>query len=166
MPTQLYDAPSGKIEKRFKGILSILLDGVQSRNWNSERVIVFHSVILQHAQGVKNSAKMRKRIFFRLDLCHHGAFDELVKDMHNSAMGCLGKARGTKTMDECHRTFLNLVMKRKLREAVRFVFEREKGVFLQPNKLAEYCIGTINETVTSVPEGKHPSEKNPSCATL
>ena len=68
MTTQRYDAPSGKVRKRFVGILSIELDGVCARKWNDERVIVFQSIILQRAQGVKKSAKIRKRIFFRLNL--------------------------------------------------------------------------------------------------
>ena len=37
---------------------------------------------------------------------------------------------------------------------------------MQPGKLAEYRTDTINETVTSVLEGKHPNETIPSCATL
>ena len=49
----------------------------------------------------------------------------------------------------------------------RMIFcEIEKGGVLQPAKLAEDRTGTINKTVTSVLEGKHPSEKIPSCATL
>ena len=64
MPTQCYDAPSGNFGKRFVGILSIELDGVRATKWNDERVIIFQSVILQRAQGVNNSAQIRKRIFF------------------------------------------------------------------------------------------------------
>ena len=41
MPNQCYDAPSGKVRKRFVVILSIELDGFCARNWNIERVIVF-----------------------------------------------------------------------------------------------------------------------------
>ena len=41
MSTQYYDAPSGKFEKKFVGILSVKLDGVHARKWNDERVIVF-----------------------------------------------------------------------------------------------------------------------------
>ena len=48
---------------------------------------------------------------------------------------------------------MNLVLKVKLREAVQFVSEMEKGKVLQPNELAEDCTGTINETVASVLEG-------------
>ena len=67
MPTQRYDIPPGKFGNIFFGILSVELDGVRARKWNSDRVIVFKSVILQRAQGVNNSAQICKRIFFRLD---------------------------------------------------------------------------------------------------
>ena len=64
MPTQRYDAPSGKFRKIFVGIQSLELDGVQYRKWNAERVVVFPSVILKHTQGVNKSAQIRKFIFF------------------------------------------------------------------------------------------------------
>ena len=66
MPTQHYDAPSGKVGKRFVGILYVELDGVCARNWNAERVIVLQYFILQRVQGVSNSAQILKRIFFDL----------------------------------------------------------------------------------------------------
>ena len=84
MPTQPYDVSSGKVEKRFVGIMSVEVDGVCDRKWNAEGVIIFQSVILQRAQGV-----IRKRILFRLDCWNRGTFDELVKDTYNSDMGYL-----------------------------------------------------------------------------
>ena len=50
MTTQRYDAPSGKVGKRFVVILSVELDGIRARKWNAERVIIFQSVILQHTR--------------------------------------------------------------------------------------------------------------------
>ena len=41
MPIQRYNAPSGKVGKRFVGILYVELHGVLYRKWNVERVIVF-----------------------------------------------------------------------------------------------------------------------------
>ena len=52
IPTQRYDAPSGKVRKIFVGIVSVQLDRVCAGKWSSERVIVFQSVILQCAQGI------------------------------------------------------------------------------------------------------------------
>ena len=60
----------------------------------------------------------------------------------------------------------NLVLKGKLREAIRFVSEREKGGVFQPEKIAEDCTGTINKNVTLVLEEKNPSKTFPSCAML
>ena len=62
--------------------------------------------------------------------------------------------------------FLNPLNKGKLREAVQFVCDREQGGVLQPDEVAEDCTGTINKTVASVLDGKHPSKTIPSCATL
>ena len=90
MPTERYDAPSGKVGKIFVGILSVELDGVCARKWNLERVILFQSVILQRAQGINNSAQICKRIFFWLDFRNCGAFEKHTKDTFNSAMGYLG----------------------------------------------------------------------------
>ena len=166
MPTQRYDTPSVKVGNIFFGILYVELDGVFSRKWNMERVIVLQSVILQRSQGVNNSAQIRKRILFLLDCWNRGAFEELVKDAYNSDIGYLGKSRGNQTREQRHRNFSNLILKGKLREAVGFICDREKGVVFQPEKLAEDCTGAINDTVTSVLERKHPSKKIPSCATL
>ena len=63
--------------------------------------------------------------------------------------------------------FSNLALKEKLRKAVRFVCEIEKkGGALQPEKLAEDSMGTINENILSFLEGKHPSKTIPYCAKL
>ena len=124
MPIQRYDKPSKKVGNIFLVILYVEIDRVRSRKWNSERVIVFQSVILQCAQGVDNSAKIRNRILFQLDLWNRGAFDDLMKDIYNSAMGYLRKSCGSQTMEELHREFLNLVLEGKLREAVHFVYDR------------------------------------------
>ena len=89
-----------------------------------------------------------------------------MKDTYNSAIGYVRKARESQTEEQRHRTLLNLFLRGKLCEAILFVCEREKGGFLQPEKLAEDRTGTINKTITSVLEGKYPSKKIPSCATL
>ena len=89
-----------------------------------------------------------------------------MKVTYNSAMGYLGKACGNHTEEHHHITFLNLVLKGKLYEAVRFVCDMEKGGVFQPDELDEDRMGMINESAASVLEGKHMSGKNPYCATL
>ena len=41
MPSMRYDAPSGRVGRRFVGTLGADLKGVRDRLWNSERFIVF-----------------------------------------------------------------------------------------------------------------------------
>ena len=45
MTTQRYDVPYRKVGRRFVGILSVELDLVRARKWNTEMVILFQSVI-------------------------------------------------------------------------------------------------------------------------
>ena len=90
-----------------------------------------------------------------------GAFDNLVKDTYNSAVGYLGESCRNKTEKQCHRTFSNLILKGKWREAVWFIYGREKGGFLQPDELSWYRTYTINKTVELVLEGEHQSKKKP-----
>ena len=114
MPTQRYDAPSGKVGEIFVGILSVELDGVSARKWNAEMVIIFTSVMLQLAQGVNNFVQIRKHILFLFNCWNRGAFDELVKDTYNSEIGYLGQARGNQTKEQQHKPFSNLVPKGKV----------------------------------------------------
>ena len=100
------------------GILCVELERVFARKCNAERVTIFQSIILQLAQGVNNPAQIRKHILFRLDCWNRGAFDDIVKDTYNSAMGYLGKDCGNQTEEKHYRTFSNLVLKGKLRKAV------------------------------------------------
>ena len=48
-PARRYEAPSGKVGRRFVKILARELRGVLDRRWNSERFIVFQTVALQRA---------------------------------------------------------------------------------------------------------------------
>ena len=89
IPSQRYDAPPRKVGKIFVGILSVELDRVCARKEISERVVIFQSVILQCAQGINNSAQIRKRILFQLDCWNYGEFGVLVKDTYNSDIGYL-----------------------------------------------------------------------------
>ena len=47
LPSRRYDAPSGKVGRRFVRTLGEELKGVRDRRWNLEQFIVFQTVILQ-----------------------------------------------------------------------------------------------------------------------
>ena len=67
MPLRRYDAPSGKFGRRFVGTLVEELKGVRDRQWNSERFIVFQTVILQQSYHVTASQAIHRRIENCLD---------------------------------------------------------------------------------------------------
>ena len=56
------------------------MQGVRDRQWNLERFIVFHAVILQQARHVTTSNTIRRRIDKRLDAWGEGKHAMLVED--------------------------------------------------------------------------------------
>ena len=78
MPSRRYDAPSGRVGRRFVGTLGAELKGVRNRLWNLERFIVFQTVILQQSRHVTASQAIRQRIEKRLDAWAEGSHRMLV----------------------------------------------------------------------------------------
>ena len=81
MPSHCYDAPSGKVGLQFVGDLKSELCGVRGRRWNSERFIVFQTVILQRDFHVTASHTIRRCIKKRLDAWDDGIHRMLVDQM-------------------------------------------------------------------------------------
>ena len=52
MPKRRYDAPRGRVGRRFVQALAMELTGVQKCRWNAKRFIVLQTVNLQRAQHV------------------------------------------------------------------------------------------------------------------
>ena len=80
MPARRYDAPSGRVGRRFMYTLAVELTGVRPRHWNTERFIVFKTVILQRSRQVTRSGAIRRRIDCRLDAWESGEFGILAED--------------------------------------------------------------------------------------
>ena len=62
MPSRRYGTSSGRIGRRFVRTLGVEFKGVLDRQWNSERFIVFQTVILQRARHVAASQAIFRRI--------------------------------------------------------------------------------------------------------
>ena len=82
-------------------------------------------------------------------------YDKLVYGSYTAATKYLGRAHRTQNADKRHHTFSNLVLRVKLRKAVRFVCDQETGGVMQPDKLASEKMGVMDETAASVLAGKH-----------
>ena len=91
MPTQHYDVSSEKIGGRFVGTLSVDIDNVRAWKWKYEGVIIFQSVILQHAQCVNNFKYICTCILFLLNFWNGRVFEKIMKDAFNTATDTWGK---------------------------------------------------------------------------
>ena len=127
LPIQRYNLPYRQVGKNLVSILLVKLDGIRARKWNANMVITFQPVILQRLRLITGAKKFYAQIEAQLDSWNCCAFDELTKNSYTAAMGYLGKARRTQSVEQCHRTFSNLILRVKFCKAVRFFGERETG---------------------------------------
>jgi hypothetical protein len=157
LPSNRFQAPGGAVGRRFVRMLTQELLGIKERKWNSEKFIVFSMVILQKSKQVTNSGDIKRRITNRLDSWENGKFDMLVQDTHRTAMAQLSKMRGQETEEQRGKTFSRLVLQGKLRSAVRYLTEREKGGIMLPDEIDE----KTGDTVLEVLQSKHPESRVP-----
>ena len=157
-----YDALSGKFGRRFVGTLGEELKEVRDRRWNSERFIIFQTVMLQHALHVTASQSIRLRIEKRLDTWGEGKHEMLLKETIRTCEEYLTVARKEETSEHRAQTYHSLVLRRKLRTAVRWITEMEAGGFLQPG---DRCTKT-GDRVMEVLCTKHPEAWTPTSESL
>ena len=94
IPSRRYAAPSGKVGRRFVRTLGVEMQGVRERRWNSERFIVFQTVILQRSRHVTASHAIRQRIAKRLDAWGEGKHAMLVRNTLRSCGTSTGAHSG------------------------------------------------------------------------
>ena len=162
IPSRRYDAPSGKVGRRFVGMIVSEMQGVRDRLWNSERFIVFNTVILQRARHVTASHSIRRRIEKRLDAWGAGKHAMLVGDTLRSCEEYLNASRREETVEHRAQTYHSLVLRGKLRSAVRWITEQETGGVLQPGNRCE----KTGDQVLEVLRAKHPEAQTPTAACL
>ena len=81
------------------------LDGIWNLHWNTERVIVFQKVVMQHVCMVSGSRNIFDWIESRLELWNKGVYDELVQDYYRAGVIFLGNNSETQTQEQRHCTF-------------------------------------------------------------
>ena len=152
MPLRRYDAPSGKVGRRFVRILGAEMQGVRDRRGSSEPFIFFQTVILKRARHVTTSHAIRRRIENRLDAWGAGKHAMLVGDTLSSCEEYPTAARKEETAEYRSQTYHSLVLHGKLRSAVRWITKRETGGVLQPGDSCE----KTGDGVLEVFRAKHP----------
>ena len=99
MTFRCYDAPSGRVGRRFVRTLGEELRGVRDRRWNLERLIFFQTVILQRSRHVTASHATRRHIEKRLDAWSEGKHVMLVEDTLRKCVEYLAIARREETAE-------------------------------------------------------------------
>ena len=162
MPSRRYEAPCGKVGRRYVNAVVRELRRVRDRQWNSERFIVFQTVTLQRACHVTASWDICRRIKKRLDAWEAGQYSMLVEDTLLSCTQYLTAVRREETAEHRAKTYRSLVFHGKLRKAVRWITEQDKWGVLLPE---EKCMKT-RERVMEVLRTKHPDARPLSAACL
>ena len=162
MPSRRYDAPGGRVGCRFVGTLGVEFKGVGDRLWNLERFIVFQTVIVQQARHVTASQAIHQRIGKRLDAWAEGKHLMMAEDMLQACGEYLTVAWREETPENRAQTYHSLVLRGKLRTAVRWISKRDTGGVLQPR---DRCTKTGNR-VMEVLRAKHPEAWKPTTASL
>ena len=157
LPPQRYDVPSGPIGRRFVRLLTKELEGIKSRKWNSEKFLVYQMVILQRSKEVSGAGNIKRRLSKRMDAWEAGKFLMLVQDTERTALAQLAKAQGSSTPEQRAKVYARLVLQGKLRAAVCWITEREKGGILLPDEKDE----KTGDTVLEVLQSKHPDARPP-----
>ena len=143
-------------------MLGAELQGVRDRRWNSERFIVFQTVILQRARHVTASHAIWRQIEKRLEAWGGGRHAMLVGDTLRSCEDYMTTARREETAEHRAQTYNSLVLRGKLRSVVRWITEQETGGVLQPGGWREKTGDRVLEVLCA----KHPEARPPTTAIL
>ena len=130
-PSSQYDLPKGKVGKLFLSRLTIELNGVRERKWNSEKPLLFALIVFQKTTNAKRSGDIRYCLLWRLKSLEEGEYEMLVGDTFTYLSTHLQRKRGGDMNRGCGKIFHNQVLRRDLRGAVRFLTKRSGGGVLE-----------------------------------
>jgi hypothetical protein len=157
-----YDAPTGPVGRRAIETVAGLIDDVHSRTCNSEKFLLFTMVVFQRTPNVKRARDIKKRLSKRMDAWDSGKYAMLVEDTKREMQAALStKQRGT-TAAQQQSTYHHMFMQGKLRQAVRYLTDREKGIIMMPDENDD----KTGDSVATVLESKHPDARVPNVSFL
>ena len=162
-----YHLPNGNVGRKFVETLAQEIDLVAEKKTNSERLIVYQVLILQREALVSKSADVRRLIGKRLEMWENGLYDALMHDAErcDRTFGHGNNAR--RQEQECaltERIFHRLMIEGKVRSAVRWITERERGGLLKATDVTTAKDSHGQNADMSVLEAlrlKHPEPADP-----
>jgi hypothetical protein len=153
----LYSVPQCRIGKIFLSCVTALLRTARNRHCNSEKVVVFISVILQKKPGVSQALDIKRRLANRLKHWEKGSYRDLVNDVIGNSQGRT-RSQTPPTKENFARAYNAKMFSGRIRQAVHSVTNREGGGVLGP---ADRCTKT-GRPVIDVLHVKHPPLHEPS----
>ena len=143
--------PNGNIGRKYEDLLTHELELLSTTAGStSERVLVMSRVLLQRDPSIKASKDIRTLIGRRIEDWKVNNFDKLLAE----AVRCGKKKQiNQDNLDDKHvsKVFASLMMKDKVRSAMRWLSERTSGDVLDPMQEVKKSV-TVLETLKS----KHP----------
>jgi hypothetical protein len=154
---KLYTLPGGAIAKRFISLYESEINAFVDGKRNSEAFVCFPSLILQKDKNFKKTKDIRNLLKRRMIMWEKGQYDELLKEAEHCDRK-LPQSSGRMNADQEAKIFSNLIMQGKLREAVRFITDRQGGGVMDPEQDAGKPAG---KSVFEVLLSKHPEQRIP-----
>ena len=154
---KLYSLPGGAIAKEFISCYDEEVNAFAEGSKTSESMICFPTLMLQKDKHVKKTNEIRQLLKRRLKLWKAGLFLELVREAEQCDRN-LPKSSGEMTSEKESKIFSDLILQGRLREAVRFITDRQGGGVMDPH---DDAIKPPGKTVLQVLIEKHPEQRIP-----
>jgi hypothetical protein len=154
---RLYSLPGGSVAKEFISLYNQEVSDFANGNKKSESFICFPTLILQKDRHIKKTKEIRVLLKRRMKMWQEGLFRELIKEAEDCDRK-LPSSSGKMSEDQEAKVFSSLMLQGRLREAVRFVTDRQGGGVMSPD---EDAVKPAGKNVLEVLESKHPQQRAP-----
>ena len=132
---QHYDVPAGRVGRIFIDALAKELEGVEGGRWNSKRFTVFQAVVLQRTADICRARGIQQPVKRRIIDWHADQYRMIIEDTTRTIHAMVSKVARRMSEEAISKTFTSLVLKGKIRTAVRFVTLRGAGGVLSPDNI-------------------------------
>ena len=167
-PAKSFDVIGGHIGRKLIDILIKEIQLLSSGQMPSDRLHVFLRVLTQKVNGVKGWKEIRRVIQRRLEDWEEGNIEKLIQETLRASISLRSNINHNqaKSTNEEHtqRVFCRLIWEGKVRAAVRFLAERDKGGVLHPDDMIE--VKGKNVRVRDVLIEQHPDPQEPRAAAM
>ena len=153
-----YRLPGGALGREFTSKYASVINSLAQGYQNSEASVCFVPLILQKDKNFKKTADIRRLISRRLKMWSDGNIENLISEAEQCDQK-LPRSTTNMTDEQTVKVFSRLMLEGKIREATRFLTERETtGGVLSPDDDAGKPKG---KTVMEVLQSKHPEQATP-----